>query len=84
MRTIGSTVRQYSRLECGLCKYHFKRMFKSGRNPIYHHFCEHPGIDEKSVKQSKGLETINDLSSDRFIGETDITPDWCPISRTKG
>lgn len=69
---VGSKIYTYSERRCISCKYHHQRMFISGRNPIYHHYCEHPDIESPSIiKTGRNFEN---MFGDRFIGEDAITP----------
>ena len=60
---------QHTQKSCGLCKWHKQTMIHSGRNPLYHHFCNHP----------KGRDSLGE----NFIGEDSYTPDWCPVGALK-
>lgn len=53
---------------CSGCKWHEVTMIRSGRPALYHHYCHHPSIAEKSTN----------LETDRFIGQSPETPQWCP------
>lgn len=56
---------------CSLCKYHDQRMYKSGRNPEYDHYCKH--LDSPRSRLAFWLE-----SGTAWIGKSDTTPKWCP------
>ena len=71
----GPTIFQSMELRCGMCRHHSQSMQRSGRNPIYHHFCTHPNAGEG--------ERIGALRRGHFIGESDHTPDWCPAGKEK-
>lgn len=57
-----------------MCKYHTQKMMRSGREPIYHHYCEHPDKWNENFN-SDFMET----NKGTFIGETSDTPHWCPF-----
>lgn len=72
---IAFTKTEYS---CGLCRYHKSHMQRSGRDPVYHHYCTHPDAEPKTCLV--GIAALNSLEPDgRFIGRSELTPDWCPI-----
>lgn len=55
---------------CFGCKWHESRMRKSGRDPVYEHFCKHPAQAHMRVHLDPGA----------YIGTTDDTPlSWCPV-----
>ncbi len=57
---------------CGKCKYFRNRMVLSGNNPIYRQDCTHPDL-------STDLQAP-ELSYAGNLGESAITPDWCPVA----
>lgn len=57
-------------LRCGLCVHHKAKMIKSGRDPLWEHFC------------TKFAPTSS-LDLGRYIGKDDLTPDWCPFTATE-
>lgn len=71
--------RVYGYTSCMGCCHHDQTMIKSGRNPIYWHYCNHP--DSKARPESglawTGLKLLP--SKGRLIGENHVTPDWCPV-----
>ncbi len=53
---------------CMDCKFYKQRLFRSGRDPIYHHTCAH--ISAVPVM-------------DNNLPNEDRTPDWCPVAYPK-
>lgn len=66
----GPTTLQLSETRCGLCQYHDQTMLRSGRHPIYEHFCTHPESGQSAYESRH--------NAGREIGRDDITPGWCP------
>lgn len=63
----------YTDWHCGLCQHHAQVMRKSGRDPIYEHFCTYP--TPAPLLASKG-----DVENAMYIGSEDVTPIWmCPV-----
>lgn len=56
---------------CLGCRHHEQHMRVSGRNPVYDHYCKHPG-------SPKGFTAIL-FPGAAWIGDSDHTPGWCPI-----
>lgn len=75
-RTISDQEGPVERKEyyCSMCKYHSQRMMRSGRNPIYRHYCSHP--DKKDDQNLKDY-MYNDEGA--FTGSRGIAPGWCPF-----
>lgn len=69
----GPTIVTVSHESCLGCKWHEMIMWKSGRNPVYHHYCNHP--DSKWEHKS----FVDPRSS--WIGESNHTPAWCPVKQ---
>lgn len=71
-----------SKNSCGLCKWHTQRMLRSGRDPIYEHFCQHNDaartIDNNTPKSDLQI-LLNLEERGVYIGKTSDTPSWCPI-----
>lgn len=78
---LGPTTIQLTDKVCGLCQYHKHDMIKSGLDPIYEHYCEHPDIlrEESRYTQIR----VNHPSSGRLVGTKDRTPHWCPFMEDK-
>ena len=70
---------------CGLCKWHSQRMLRSGRDPIYEHFCGHPDAPLRANNLAESDSQIlagllgRDLLEGVFIGKSCSTPGWCPV-----
>ena len=70
----SKTHHNYVSEDCYPCKWLSRKLFQSGRHPIYHCHCQHPKAEEQWASfHEKG----------RFIGETDKRPEWCPIRGDK-
>jgi hypothetical protein len=58
-------------------------MFQSGEHPEYKHFCGHPASVEWTKEHERyGVMLRSMMYGDedgRAIGDTDNTPDWCPV-----
>lgn len=55
---------------CWPCKFFNRQLWKSGREPVYHSYCQHHGAKMEEERDERGV----------FIGaNTDIRPDFCPI-----
>lgn len=52
--------------ETYFCEYLDSTMIRSGRNPLFHHKCQHP-------------QWKDEWSDNRVIGDSDRTPSWCPL-----
>ena len=66
----GPTTHQYAFTSCGLCRFHKQFMERSGHEPVYRHFCEHPTWlgDTDWIFPTRG----------RDLGHSDRTPYDCP------
>lgn len=66
----GPTTHQYTATTCGLCSFHKQFMERSGLDPVYQHFCEHPTWlgDTDVIYNTRG----------RHLGRSDRTPYDCP------
>lgn len=62
----------YDYESCHPCKFFAHMLFKSGRDPIYESFCEHPSNLKPSFYGREKGRLIDHHGSDR-------RPDWCPI-----
>lgn len=60
---------------CVGCKYHYQRMKRFSRKPVCLHFCEHPYL---ASPMAGFLKTSEAMCSNRYIGESSLTPYWCP------
>jgi hypothetical protein len=56
-------------------------MLMSGENPWYKHACAHPDslAHEKSRPSHFGGLSLTHSLEGREIGDTDNTPEWCPV-----
>lgn len=66
---------------CNGCEFNYRRMVKSGFNPIYSNTCKHPKImDSRDADDIKfmGIQTNGVQLTEQKNGFT-VTPAWCPI-----
>ena len=56
---------------CTGCRWHDSKTASTPLGPERRHFCKHP----KVYFETSGLET----DTQRYIGDTEATPSWCPI-----
>jgi hypothetical protein len=69
---IGPTIKTIPAINyksCDGCKFHKREMLKSGRDPVYSHYC-------KNEEALCGLKTT---FGGRYIGDSDKVPSWCPV-----
>lgn len=69
MSVKGPTIMEYK--SCMSCVFHTVKMHRSGLNPIYDHYCKHTEAPHAVFARGEA-----------WIGETDRTPNWCPIDTT--
>lgn len=56
---------------CFPCKWHRNHLYIASRTgSTYHRYCGH---------EANVTSELPSMSKGRFIGETDIRPQWCPI-----
>ena len=72
---IGPSLHSIRYQSCVGCKYHLSRIVRTGRNPQYSHDCDHPDVSERYA----GI-----AGTARYIGTTDQTPNWCPVTNGGG
>jgi len=68
---IGPTIKvipAHSYLSCFGCKFFWREMIKSGKDPLYQSTCSHPRLDEM-------------ISFDGNLPNGDHTPNWCPAKK---
>lgn len=56
-----------SRQSCFGCKWHDMQMVRSGLDPEYDHYCQHPDAPHTVA------------GGVAWIGKSDVTPRWCPF-----
>ena len=64
-------------LRCCGCSELDKRAVQTGRRPVFEHYCRHADAAGDDRRLIRWL----DEPDGRFIGSTDVTPDWCPFRR---
>lgn len=69
----GPTKLQFSYQSCSGCKWHEQKMMKSGRDPEYWHYCQHPDTKFRDF-------IIQGEPDGCYIGKDDHTPPWCPVT----
>lgn len=69
----GPTVVVQEYRSCLGCRWLDHRMVMSGMHPIYENSCTHPDADVPCTFLSEFLRR------GRFIGRSDVTPEWCPV-----
>ena len=55
---------------CNGCDHHQQELFKSGREPVYWHYCNHARANDELMLRG----------GRRRIGESSDTPEWCPVN----
>lgn len=69
---------QVVRKSCVFCRWHTSELIKSGRDPIREHCCTHPSWHTQNSQHA-----LSNDEEGRFIGRSDNTPYWCPVSQAK-
>lgn len=67
---------------CFDCKYHESNLMKSGKDPIYNHFCLHPESTETNENYTPLYLLLDDIKK-VYIGKSSTTPEWCPFLKNK-
>lgn len=64
-------------LSCIGCCHLVRCVVATGRHPIHDHACSHPDVTYKTMYIMPDVWS----HTDRHIGSTDRTPDWCPFRK---
>lgn len=80
----GPITLHHTSRSCGLCKWHSAHLVRAGSfSNDYEHYCTHADAPYSTDGLAGILAHLrNERRPGSYIGESDYTPDWCPVANS--